>query len=104
MGVIILKKRFFILLLVAVLGVCFLSGCSTPSKVDESVKAQSGFNVLEENNCLAYNTDTLVIYYMFISDGLNGRSYTYFAPYISENGSFCRYIDGQIVEIANQTQ
>ena len=37
---------------------------------------------------------------MASTNAYNGYSYTYFAPYISENGKFCRYINGKIVEIS----
>ena len=34
--------------------------------------------------------------------GYDGYGYSYFAPYISENGKFCRYINGKIVEIVEE--
>ena len=46
--------------------------------------------------------DTRVVYYMFSTSseaGYAGYGYAYFAPYISENGNFCRYLNDEIVEI-----
>ena len=55
-------------------------------------------------NTTKIDTDTRVVYYMFSTyetAGYSGYGYSYFAPYISENGRFCRYIKGEIVEIVN---
>ncbi len=52
------------------------------------------FKTIDDSKCLSYDTNTYVIYYIFkLSD------YGYMSPYISENGHFCRYIDGEIIEI-----
>ena len=48
---------------------------------------------------LVYNTETKVIYYMFDDEYLDSRIRNYFAPYINENGKYCRFIDNKIVEI-----
>ena len=55
----------------------------------------------EYDSNLVCDSKTKVIYYM-VSDycvGLPGNMVGYMAPYISENGKFCRFIDNQIVEI-----
>jgi len=47
---------------------------------------------------LVFDHQTKVIYYMLqeqVGMGIRG----FMAPYISENGKFCRFIDNQIVEI-----
>ena len=51
---------------------------------------------------LAFDSQTKVVYHMF----KKCHSYLdpswcsgYMAPYISENGKYCRFIDNQIVEI-----
>lgn len=46
---------------------------------------------------LVFDCNTKVIYYNF--DSFNDKK-GYMAPYISENGKFCRFIDNKIVEIA----
>ena len=96
-------KRTLILLIAVVLLVCSLTACGTESnEPDESAANFSNFKVIEENDYLSYNLDTRVVYYMFSTSetlGYNGYGYTYFAPYISENGNFCKYINDEIVEI-----
>lgn len=104
-----MKKRILILLLVAVLAVCSLCGCTIQTysnPVDEAANETSQFVVIDGKNYLSYSKDTSVVYYMFSTNksvGNRGYGYTYFAPYISENGNFCKYVDGQIVEITSQT-
>lgn len=104
-----MKRRTIILILVVALFACILSACgdsitlSYSEKSDKIVREYSGFEVVEGKDYLSYATDTHVVYYMFTAGGINGYSYTYFSPYISENGNFCKYVDGQIVEISNQT-
>lgn len=51
---------------------------------------------------LVFDSETKVVYYML----QEAHAYTgkctysgYMAPYISENGKFCRFIDNKIVEI-----
>lgn len=101
-----MKKRILILLFVVMLGVCILSGCGTSSNAaDKAANEAAHFVPIDEKGYLSYNEDTGVVYYMFStteSYGHQGYGYTYFAPYISENGNFCRYVDGQIVEITDQ--
>ena len=62
----------------------------------------ANFKTIDGEEYLVYNLKTRVIYYMFstvASDNHAGYGFSYFAPYISENGNLCRYIDGNIVEI-----
>lgn len=51
---------------------------------------------------LVFDTQTKVVYYM-LTEGHSFSGPTnysgYMAPYISENGKYCRFIDNQIVEI-----
>lgn len=56
------------------------------------------FDSITNHDSLVYDVDTLVVYYM-ISKQKIYSGYGYMAPYISENGNYCRYIDGEIVEI-----
>ena len=98
-----MKKRAFILLVVVALLMCSLTACRTVSNPSDDAAAEmSNFKVIEGKEYLAYSVDTRVVYYMFSTSaeaGSVGYGYTYFAPYISENGNFCRYINDEIVEI-----
>lgn len=101
-----MKKRILILLLVAIIGTCILAGCSDgeisyAEGADHSARELAGFKQINGKDYLVYDTNTHVIYYMFVSREMGGNSYTYFAPYISENGNFCKYVDEQIVEITD---
>ncbi len=102
-----MKKRILILLLVALLGVCCLTGCggTYSNSADNAANEASDFVSIDDKNYLSYSVDTGVVYYMFSTKeglGYKGYGYTYFAPYISENGNFCRYVDGEIIEITDQ--
>lgn len=98
-----MKKRKVILLGVLMLVACsFLIGCfeTSVNSSDSAANEMLNFEEIEERKGLAYEKETKVIYYMASTNAYNGYSYTYFAPYISENGKFCRYINGKIVEIS----
>lgn len=96
-----MKKRIILLVVVVALLVMSLTACgSTANSVDDAAMEMANFEPIEGKEYLAYNIDTRVVYYMFSTfEGYNG--YSYFAPYISENGRFCRYIKGEIVEIVD---
>ena len=98
-----MKKRAFILLVVVALLMCSLTACSTScNSSDDAAAKMSNFKFIEGKEYLAYSVDTRVVYYMFSTAsavGYAGYGYTYFAPYISKNGNFCRYINDEIVEI-----
>ena len=98
-----MKKRAFILLVVLAVLMCSITACGTvANSTDEAAAEMSNFKVIEGKEYLAYSLDTSVVYYMFSTGravGNAGYGYTYFAPYISENGNFCRYINNEIMEI-----
>ena len=98
-----MKKRAFILLIGPALLMCSLTACATTSNSSDNAAIEmSNFKVIEGKEYLAYSLDTRVVYYMFSTSsdsGYVGHGYSYFAPYISENGNFCRYLDEEIVEI-----
>lgn len=103
-----MKRRIIILLLAGML-MCSLTGCGEPqsNEVDKASLEFSNLKTIDEKEHLAYDLDTKVVYYMFSSkeySGYQGYGYSYFSPYISENGKFCRYIDNKIVEITNDTE
>lgn len=61
-------------------------------KYEDSVSKQTK----EEPTNLVYDENTKVIYY---STSPYNYQYAHMANYVSENGKFCKYIDGKIVEI-----
>ena len=95
-----MKKRTIILLILVALTMCLLVGCgTTPNNPDTSATDMSNFRTIEGKDYLAYSIDTRVVYYMFSTNDVSGHAgYSYFAPYLSENGNFCRYINDEIVE------
>ena len=97
-----MKKRIILLVVVVTLLVMSLTACSVqkPNPVNDAAMEITNFKPVEGKEYLSYDTDTRVVYYMFSTfEGYNG--YSYFAPYISENGRFCRYINDEIVEIVD---
>lgn len=51
---------------------------------------------------LVFDSETKVVYHMFEKAHCSSAPVNYsgfIAPYISENGKFCRFIDNKIVEI-----
>ena len=97
-------KRTLILLVTMLLLVFSFTGCDKTStnETDAAAAQMPNFKVIEGKEYLSYNKDTRVVYYMFSTSssfGNIGYGYTYFAPYISENGNFCKYINDEIVEI-----
>jgi len=99
-----MKRTWF--LLVALIMVLTLAGCgdlSTESNdVDNAAISMAGFKQIDGEDALVYSIDTRCVYYMFSTSeriDRGGYGYAYMAPYISENGKFCRYINDEIVEI-----
>lgn len=95
-----------IILLVALIMVLTLVGCGKAiDKKDENVMKTAGFKQIENEETLFYSEETKVVYYIFSMSGQSGYAgfgYGYMAPYISENGKFCRYINDEIVEITGE--
>ena len=99
-------KRLVVVMFVLLITIATLSGCSSESDAkqfmyDNSEKIASlpdDVEVIEDS--LVYYKDTKVVYIMITLDSdWDDETASYFAPYISENGKYCRYIDGDIVEI-----
>lgn len=96
-------KRLVVLVLL-VLTVTSLSGCGSmfnlydKSELYDSIP--NTMKVIEDEDSLVYHKDTKVVYIMItLRWEYNYETSGYFAPYISENGKYCRYVDGKIVEI-----
>ena len=49
----------------------------------------------DELTDMEYDYLTKVVYYVVY----NGKKCTYRHPYLSENGKYCRFVDGKFVEI-----
>ena len=99
-----MKKRTSIIpavigLAVIVALILLINSVSTTSyEPDLAALETANFKTIDGSKTMVYNSDTKVVYYMF-STGKSYRGYGYMAPYISENGNFCRYINDEIVEI-----
>lgn len=100
------KIKCLVVLLVLLIIIVTLSGCGDKSDAekfmfDNSEKIASipeDIVVIEDS--LVYYKDTKVVYIMITLDSnWDDETNSYFAPYISENGKYCRYIDDKIVEI-----
>lgn len=98
-----MTRRTIALVIIIAVMCCILTACSPSSNsVDSSAISYASFKAIEGKEALFYSTETRVVYYMFSTSntiGYSGYGYSYFAPYISENGRFCRYINDIIVEI-----
>ena len=101
-----MKKRALILLVVVALLMGTLTACGTSSNSsDDAALTMMDFKAIEGKEYLSYSVETKVVYYMFSTSsaaGYVGYGYAYFAPYISENGNFCRFINDEIVEITGE--
>lgn len=104
-----MKRRTIVLVIVTAIMCFMLTACETSTSlntVDSSAVNSASFKTIDGKETLVYSTETRVVYYMFStyeSVGYQGYGYSYFAPYISENGRFCRYINDEIVEIVEET-
>jgi len=101
-------KRLVGMVLVLLITVVMLSGCGGKSNAEhfmydnsEAVNAiVEGIEVIEGEDSLVYYKKTKAVYIMIVLDSrYDDEMASFFAPYISENGKYCRYIDGSIVEI-----
>ena len=100
-----MKRTIF--LLVALIMVLTLAGCggTVSNSADESALEMAGFKQIDGEESLVYSVETRCVYYMFSTRKVNGRQgygYGYMAPYISENGKYCKYINDEIVEIIEE--
>lgn len=102
-----MKRKIVLLLTAVALMSCMLTACdgeTEANSADSTAMSLGDFKPIEGNESLVYSTKTRVVYYMFsthVNDDTveRGYGYSYFAPYISENGCFCRYVDDMIIEI-----
>ena len=100
-----MKKRTILMIVCAILMCSSLTACDSDASIyftDPPVNGEalelSNFKTVDGKDYLVYDDDTRVVYYMiFTARAYSG--YGYLAPYISENGNYCRYVDDEIVEI-----
>lgn len=90
-------KKIVITIIALVLLCAIMSGCSTMSGTQTN-SSNSLIKSIPDSESLSYRTDTKVIYIIF-HESMGYYGYGYMAPYISENGNYCKYIDGKIIEI-----
>ena len=101
-----MKKRLILLILCAILSICLLSACDEEEYTVDSLLTNTytpdsipGFERISDEDLLFYDMKTEVVYYVFLNSRNGYKGYGFMAPYISENGNYCRYIDDKIVEI-----
>lgn len=98
-----MKKRFIVLVLL-VLCMSFMSGCG---EADTSPDTQT---IIKECNLpmapvpgsdyLAYDLETRNVFYLFTyRNTISEAGYGFMSPYLGNNGGICKYIDGVIKEI-----
>lgn len=94
-----MKKRFLASILLLAMMTMMCCGCdnsTTATKISSYKEIDAGFTRIDD--AVVYDNKTQIVYYLFgTTSGYAG--FGYMSPYISENGNFCRYSDGQIVEI-----
>lgn len=97
-----MKKRTIILLILAALLLVSITACDTRRAEDVAVVQTTNFRPVEGRDDLKYDVETRFIFYLFNtnanSGGYQGYGYGYMAPYLSENGRYCKYINDQIIE------
>lgn len=102
-----MKRRIYIFVTIVMLAIVSLTACGTSANKSDNAAAEfAEFTAIPGYNYLYYANKTKVIYYMFSTHeaaGNQGYGYGYFGEYVSEKGHHCRYIDGKIVDIINDT-
>lgn len=95
-----MKKKIIIGLMVAAIGCSFVgceeSGSNQEYTNEEGVKVSSTLEKI--NNNLVYDRSTHIVYYKHYSD-YEHYSYAYMSPYISKDGTYCKYEDGKVVPL-----
>lgn len=94
-----MKKKLVLIILALCL---FTTGCGEKAS-SKIVNMGDSMVQIEDEDCLFYRKDTKVVYIVMAQQNnpgcSQGTGYGYMAPYISENGCFCIYSDGEIKEI-----
>lgn len=94
-----MKKKISLVLLCFAIAFCL---CTCSGEGYKNYSENSNFVSIDGSKDLYYYSETKIVYIIFSECGGN-QGYGYLAPYYSENGKLCRYIDGQIVEITEES-
>lgn len=94
-----MKKKISLVLLCFAIAFCL---CACSDEGYKNYSENSNFVSIEGSKNLYYYSDTGIIYIIF-NESYVHQGYGYMAPYYSENGNICKYIDGQIVEITEES-
>ena len=97
-------KRLIVVLFVIFITIATISGCDSEASRFWYDNSEATANISDDveviEDSLVYYKDIKVVYIMITLDSKwDDETASYFAPYISENGKYCLYIDGDIVEI-----
>lgn len=82
-----------------------MSGCDVTTEGQKDYEKHSRLRPIENQTDLYYCNDSKIIYIIFNEEGGVGNvfyGYGYMAPYYSDNGNLCKYIDGKIIEVKNE--
>lgn len=97
-----MKKRLLTTLLIATFAISSFTGCSKKNIATSTSDILSGspFVEIPGEPTLAYHSKSSSVYVVYFYRGNinSGETYSIFAPYI-QNGHFCEYHDGEIVEV-----
>lgn len=89
-------KKIIVMLLMTVM----LTGCEYNFSGNAGYDSIGSLLSCETDDTLFYDKSTRIVYYI-MGNSSRYRGYGYMSPYLSKNGCFCRYIDGEIVEVSN---
>ena len=91
-----MKKKIMIGLIAAVVG-CSFVGCASLTYIWQDQNKSIEYNDFgfvdgygDTRSALIYNKQTKIVYWRFISG---------FAPYISKEGTYCKYENGKVVPL-----
>ncbi len=99
-----MKKRFIVLVLL-VLCMSFMSGCGEKNVAPDTQTIIKECNLpmalVPGYDNLAYDLQTGNVFYLFVYYPFYSNSgYGFMSPYLGENGKTCQYIDGTITEVS----
>lgn len=91
---------FFVYVIVAIILFIFVLEKTEKNYNDEN---NNWFQQVDNYDYLVYDPETRIVYYR--QKEMSGyKGFGYLAPYYSECGFLCRYVNGQIVEIENMEE
>lgn len=88
-----------VFLAVVLVGMCMLCGCYDKTSTENGRKADPYISIQgEEENGLVYHKKSKTVYILFTGTSGGYGEYGFCSLYV-QNGHFCEYRDGKIVEI-----